>query len=66
MIESWGGDTIAQWIRLRLQSCGPGGFKSQRHHIHFYIAKFCDPFEMDEYKQKEVGFGPYLKKPDRE
>ena len=42
------------------------GFKSQRHHIHFYVAKFCALFEMDEYKQKEVGFGPYLKKPDRE
>ena len=34
---------IAQWIFLRLPFCGPG-FKSQAHHLDFYVVKFSTIF----------------------
>ena len=37
--SGWHGVAIAQWIRLRLSSCGPG-FESQAYHLTFYIVKF--------------------------
>ena len=32
------GSAIAQWIRLRLPSCGPG-FESQAHYLRFLNKK---------------------------
>ena len=36
----------AQWIRPRLQFCGPR-FESQAHHLSFYIVKFCATFVIE-------------------
>ena len=41
--SGWHGVAIAQWIRLRLSSCGPG-FESQAYHLTFYIVKFYTIF----------------------
>ena len=49
-----------QWIRLRLPSYSPG-IESQAQHL-ISIWKFELQYKKDEYKQKEDGIGPYLKK----
>ena len=56
------GAAIAQWIRLRLQSCLLR-FESQAHHLHFYqfIFELCHR-ENDENKQKEAELAHFFKK----
>ena len=49
-----------QWIRLRLPSYSPG-IESQAQHL-ISIWKFELQYKKDEYKQKEDGIGPYVKK----
>ena len=53
--------TIAQWIRLRIQSCHPG-FESQAHHLSFYqfVFELC-LVEKTKTKQKEAVIGTFLK-----
>ena len=55
---------IAQWIHLRLPSCGPG-FESQVHVYAFYIytlsyGLYIIALRKYENKQKEARFGPFL------
>ena len=62
-IKSWGA-AIAQWIRLCLPSCCPG-FESQAHHLRFYHLQYLCYIcyvKRTKVKQKEAGFGPFLKK----
>ena len=61
-----GGATIAQWICLCLPSCRPG-FESGAQHLRFYqlpIVNLCYicHVKQNENKQKEAGYGPFLKK----
>ena len=55
---------MAQWLYLRLQSFGPRSNSQTQHlrdHSKFWIL-FVVCCVKDENKQKEAGFGPYLKK----
>ena len=56
------GAAIAQWICLRLPSCGPG-FESQAHHLCFY--HLYSYFVLHYVKKRMIvnkkrpGFGPF-------
>ena len=52
------GATVAQWNRLRLQSCHPG-FESQ---AFIKLNLNCDMLKRRKLTEKEYGIGPFLKK----
>ena len=54
---------ISLWIRLRLPSCGPEVRIPSIPSMLFTLLSIAQYLycEKDENKQKEVGFGPYLK-----
>ena len=55
--------SLAQWIRMWLLSLSPR-VESQAHHLHFSSQNFVLYLslyrEMEENKQKEAGFGPFV------
>ena len=52
------GAAIAHWIRLCLPSCRPG-FKSQAHHVHFYLCYICH-VKRTKINKKKTRFGPFF------